>query len=147
MEVHFTPYQEAQLTQIAASAGTDTGHLVKGAALRLLAGNADTPKEAPSMRAMRREGLTGFSPMTGIFSRKVAGPCSKERHFAQTERRDIGARHVAKRYDERRVFTWQQLSTGHNVRQWKAFLASVAAHGCLKVPACPWPPSLRTFRI
>jgi predicted transcriptional regulator len=36
MEVHFTPEQEAQLSQIAAHAGTDAERLVKDAALRLL---------------------------------------------------------------------------------------------------------------
>ncbi len=36
MEVHFTPEQEAQLAQIANSAGTDAQRLVKEAALRLL---------------------------------------------------------------------------------------------------------------
>jgi predicted transcriptional regulator len=36
MEVHFTPEQEAQLSQIATYAGTDAEHLVKDAALRLL---------------------------------------------------------------------------------------------------------------
>ena len=36
MEVHFTTEQEAQLAQIATSAGTDTERLVKDAALRLL---------------------------------------------------------------------------------------------------------------
>jgi predicted transcriptional regulator len=36
MEVHFTPEQEAQLSQIASHAGIDTEHLVKDAALRLL---------------------------------------------------------------------------------------------------------------
>jgi hypothetical protein len=36
MEVHFTPEQEAQLTQIATNAGTDAEGLVKDAALRLL---------------------------------------------------------------------------------------------------------------
>jgi hypothetical protein len=36
MEVHFTPEQETQLSQIAAHAGTDTERLVKDAALRLL---------------------------------------------------------------------------------------------------------------
>jgi hypothetical protein len=36
MEVHFTPEQEAQLSQIASHAGTDTARLVKDAALRLL---------------------------------------------------------------------------------------------------------------
>ena len=49
MEVHFTPEQEAQLAQLASCAGTDPEHLVKDAALRLLAGNTDTPKEAPQL--------------------------------------------------------------------------------------------------
>jgi predicted transcriptional regulator len=39
MEVHFTPDQEALLSQIASHAGTDTEHLVKNAALRLLEEN------------------------------------------------------------------------------------------------------------
>ena len=36
MEVYFSPEQEAQLSQIAAQAGTDTERLVKEAALRLV---------------------------------------------------------------------------------------------------------------
>jgi predicted transcriptional regulator len=36
MEVHFTPEQERQLSQIATRAGTDAERLVKDAALRLL---------------------------------------------------------------------------------------------------------------
>lgn len=36
MEVHFTPEQEAQLSQIASQSGTDAEELVKKAALRLL---------------------------------------------------------------------------------------------------------------
>ena len=36
MEVHFTPEQETQLSQIATHAGTDPEQLVKEAALRLL---------------------------------------------------------------------------------------------------------------
>lgn len=36
MEVHFTPEQEAQLSQIAAHTGTVAADLVKDAALRLL---------------------------------------------------------------------------------------------------------------
>jgi predicted transcriptional regulator len=36
MEVHFTPEQLQRLSQIAAHAGTDTEHLVKDAALRLV---------------------------------------------------------------------------------------------------------------
>jgi hypothetical protein len=35
MEVHFTPEQEAQLSQIATHAGADAERLVKDAALRL----------------------------------------------------------------------------------------------------------------
>lgn len=34
--MHFTPEQEAQLFRIAAHAGTDTEHLVKDAALRMV---------------------------------------------------------------------------------------------------------------
>jgi len=36
LEVHFTPEQEARLSQVASQAGTDVEHLVKDAALRLL---------------------------------------------------------------------------------------------------------------
>ena len=36
MEVHFTPEQEAKLSEIANQAGTDAEHLVKIVALRLL---------------------------------------------------------------------------------------------------------------
>jgi predicted transcriptional regulator len=36
MEVHFTPEQESQLSEIASQAGTDAEDLVKKAALRLL---------------------------------------------------------------------------------------------------------------
>jgi predicted transcriptional regulator len=50
MEVHFTPEQEAQLSQIANHAGTDTEHLVKDAALRLVEENA-------RFRAAVREGV------------------------------------------------------------------------------------------
>lgn len=46
MEVHFTPEQEAQEAQLATSAGTNTENLVKDAALRLLAGNGGTSKQA-----------------------------------------------------------------------------------------------------
>ena|SRR5579859_253556 len=48
MEVHFTPEQEAQLTQITAKEGTDAEPLVKDAALRLL--------EDARFRAAVREG-------------------------------------------------------------------------------------------
>ena len=50
MEVHFTPEQEAQLSQIASHAGTDTERLVKDAVLRLLEQDA-------RFRAGVREGI------------------------------------------------------------------------------------------
>ena len=50
MEVHFTPEQEAQLAQIATTAGTDAERLVKDAALRLL-------QEDARFRAAVREGI------------------------------------------------------------------------------------------
>lgn len=50
MEVHFTPEQEAQLSRIAATTGTDPERLVKDAALRLL-------QEDTRFRAAVREGL------------------------------------------------------------------------------------------
>ncbi len=39
MEVHFTPEQEAELSQIASHAGTDAGHFVKDVALRAVEEN------------------------------------------------------------------------------------------------------------
>jgi hypothetical protein len=58
MEVQFTPEQEAQLAQIATSAGTDAQALVKDAALRLLQGNGGFRPAPPgsvvaAMRALR----------------------------------------------------------------------------------------------
>lgn len=50
MEVHFTPEQEARLSEIANQAGTDPEHLVKNAALRLLERDA-------RYRAAVRKGL------------------------------------------------------------------------------------------
>jgi predicted transcriptional regulator len=50
MEVHFTPEQEARLSQIATDAGTDPERLVKDAALRLL-------EEDAHFRAAVREGI------------------------------------------------------------------------------------------
>jgi predicted transcriptional regulator len=50
MEVHFTPEQEAQLSQIATQSGTDTERLVKDAALRLLV-------QEDRFRAAVREGI------------------------------------------------------------------------------------------
>ena len=58
MEVHFTPEQEAQLSQIATNAGIDAERLVKDAVLRLLEGDAGFRAVPPSsvvaeMRALR----------------------------------------------------------------------------------------------
>jgi predicted transcriptional regulator len=50
MVVDLTPEQEAQLSLIAAYAGTDTEHLVKDAALRLL-------EQKQSFRAAVRKGI------------------------------------------------------------------------------------------
>ena len=50
MEVNFTPEQEAQLAQIATTAGTDAECLVKDAALRLL-------QEDARFHAAVREGI------------------------------------------------------------------------------------------
>jgi predicted transcriptional regulator len=50
VEVHFTPEQEAQLTQIATLQGTDAERLVKAAVLRLL-------EEDARFRAAVREGI------------------------------------------------------------------------------------------
>ena len=50
MEVHFTPDQEAQLSQIATHAGMDTEQLVKKAALHVVEENA-------RFRAAVREGI------------------------------------------------------------------------------------------
>jgi predicted transcriptional regulator len=50
MEVHFTADQEAQLSQIATHAGTDTEHLVKNAALRLV-------EQTTRFRAAVRDGI------------------------------------------------------------------------------------------
>jgi len=50
VEVHFTPEQETQLSEIAAQAGTDAERLVKDAALRLI-------EEEARFRAAVREGI------------------------------------------------------------------------------------------
>jgi predicted transcriptional regulator len=50
MEVHFTPEQEAQLTQIARTAGTAAEELVRDAALRVLQQDAQ-------FRVAVREGI------------------------------------------------------------------------------------------
>ena len=50
MEVHFTPEQEARLSQIATHAGIDPEQLVKDAALRLV-------EEDAQFRAAVREGI------------------------------------------------------------------------------------------
>lgn len=58
VEVNFTPEQEAQLVQMAISAGTDAERLVKAAALRLLEGDTGFRAAPPGsvvaeMRALR----------------------------------------------------------------------------------------------
>ena len=62
MEVHFTPEQEAQ----------DTEHLVKDAALRLLARNADTLKTLQLIRAnplpVRHLGVIGSLHRRDIYN-------------------------------------------------------------------------------
>ncbi|MEP7351999.1 MAG: hypothetical protein ABI824_02080 [Acidobacteriota bacterium] len=50
MEVHFTPEQESELSQIATHAGTDVERLVQDAALRLI-------HEEARFRAAVQEGL------------------------------------------------------------------------------------------
>ncbi|MGA3193615.1 MAG: hypothetical protein ABSD39_01310 [Terriglobales bacterium] len=50
MEVHFTPEQEAQLSQIAINTGIDAERLVEDAALRLI-------QEDARFRAAVREGV------------------------------------------------------------------------------------------
>jgi predicted transcriptional regulator len=50
MEVHFTPEQEGQLSQIAAKSGIDAERLVRDAALRLL-------QEHARFRAAVQEGI------------------------------------------------------------------------------------------
>jgi predicted transcriptional regulator len=50
MEVHFTPEQETQLSQMATRAGTDVEGLIREAALRLL-------QEESRFRAAVREGI------------------------------------------------------------------------------------------
>jgi hypothetical protein len=58
MEVHLTPEQEAQLTQVASNAGTDVERLVKDTVLRLIESNSSVRAVAPGsvvaeMRALR----------------------------------------------------------------------------------------------
>ena len=55
MEVHFSPEQEAQLSQIAAHAGTDGEEVLKRAALRLV-------EETARFRAAVREGVAQARP-------------------------------------------------------------------------------------
>jgi hypothetical protein len=58
MEVHLTPEQEAQLTQLASKVGTDPERLVKDTVLRLIEGNSGIRAVPPGsivaeMRALR----------------------------------------------------------------------------------------------
>ena len=67
MEVHFTPEQEARLSQIATNAGTDPERLVKDAALRLL-------EEEPT-----------FAPPCGRASNRPTGASSSTQVSASTQ--------------------------------------------------------------
>ena len=58
MEVHFTPEQETQLSQIAAYSGTDAERLVKDAALRLLQEEACQRVQESLVRALDRRDAT-----------------------------------------------------------------------------------------
>lgn len=58
MEVHFTPEEQARLSEIATRAGTDIEHLVKDTVLRLLRADAEFLTVRPGsvvaeMRALR----------------------------------------------------------------------------------------------
>jgi hypothetical protein len=58
MEVHLTPEQEAQLTQVASNAGTDPERLVKDTVLRLIESDSGVRAVPPGsvvaeMRALR----------------------------------------------------------------------------------------------
>lgn len=64
MEVHFTPEQLQRLAQIAAHAGTDTEHLVKDAALRLV-------EEDAKFRGAVQEGVAQASRGELIDDEKV----------------------------------------------------------------------------
>jgi hypothetical protein len=72
MEVHFTPEQEAQSSQIASHAGTDTERLVKDAALRLLEQDARFSRRGAGRHRAGRPGGRAFFVSRGIFSRKSA---------------------------------------------------------------------------
>jgi hypothetical protein len=69
LEVHFTPEQEAQLAQLATKTGTDAGHLVQGAVLRLLEGHPGFPAfphgsvvaEMRTLRARARPNPEGWT--------------------------------------------------------------------------------------
>jgi predicted transcriptional regulator len=65
MEVHFTPEQEAQLSQIASHAGMDTERLVKDAVVRLLGQDA-------RFRAAVRKGIAQ-ADRGGVYRRRRDG--------------------------------------------------------------------------
>src|SRR5580692_8757379 len=76
MEVHFTPEQEAQLSQIAAKAGTDAERLVKDAALRLL-------REDARFRVAVHEGIAQadrgeFIEQNEMDARRRSGPRARK---------------------------------------------------------------------
>jgi hypothetical protein len=63
MEVQFTPEQEAQLAQIAVKVGTDAPHLVKDAALRMLAGQTNFEAVQPVRNGLPVWHLGGAGPL------------------------------------------------------------------------------------
>jgi hypothetical protein len=63
MEIHFTPEQETQLSQIANHAGTDVEGLVKDAALRLL-------QEEARFRAAVWEGIAQADGASSLKKKK-----------------------------------------------------------------------------
>jgi hypothetical protein len=60
MEVHLTPEQEAQLTQIATKDGIDPEHLVKDAVLRLLEVKSHFRAPAPELPVWRLGAIGSF---------------------------------------------------------------------------------------
>jgi hypothetical protein len=74
--VHLTPEQEAQLSQIASHAGTDTERLVKDAALRLLERDArfrDLRKHKVPPLRFAPVGMTELLLRSGRDDRVIAG--------------------------------------------------------------------------
>jgi hypothetical protein len=82
MEVHFTPEQETQLTQIATKAGTDKEQLVKDTILRLIEDEISFRRPAPELSEWdlgtigslhRREETWTFWSADNFFTAKTIG--------------------------------------------------------------------------